>query len=96
METVSYTNGEHVIRFHVLRTEEGAAERDEVFKALFSPEGMERQTGLAVGDVSAVLYQNEVTAYLCWTHSPEYSFALEFVPGTVPLSDILRMAESIK
>lgn len=44
----------------------------------------------------AALYKKDDVAFLCWTYSPEVSYALEYNPKIMADSEIIKMAESAK
>lgn len=48
-----------------------------------------------VGDMSAVWFERDDRAFLCWTISPEVSCVIEYSPASVTRADIFKMAESV-
>lgn len=66
----------------------------DAFNVLFNVESMDSCEKMKIKDWDAALYKKEETAYLCWTYSPEVSYALEYNPNLLPDSEVIKMAES--
>ncbi len=68
----------------------------EAFNVLFPIGSMDSREEMKIQDWDAALYKKGDVAYLCWTCSPEISYALEYNPNTIADSEIVKMAESAK
>lgn len=68
----------------------------EAFEVLFPVERMESCEKMKIQGWDAALYKMDDMAYLCWTYTPEISYALEYNPGLVEDEEIIKMAESAK
>lgn len=68
----------------------------EAFNVLFPVDNMDSCETMKIQDWDAALYKKDDVAFLCWTYSPEVSYALEYNPNLIPDSEIIKMAESAK
>lgn len=96
-------NEENNIYFRILKTTYYEADPSEVtglhteaFNVLFPVDSMDSCEEMKIQDWDAALYKNDDVAYLCWTYSPEVSYALEYNPNAVEDWEIIKMAESAK
>lgn len=97
------TNEENKIYYRILKTTYYEADPAEVtglntdaFGVLFPVESMDSCEEMKIQDWDAALYKKDDVAFLCWTYSPEVSYALEYNPNTIADSEIIKMAESAK
>ena len=91
------------IYYRILKTTYYEADPAEVtglntvaFNVLFPVDLMDSCEEMKIQDWDAALYKNDDVAYLCWTYSPEVSYALEYNPNAVEDWEIIKMAESAK
>ncbi len=96
-------NEENKIYYRILKTTYYEADPAEVtglhteaFNVLFPVDSMDSCEEMKIQDWDAALYKKGDVAYLCWTYSPEVSYALEYNPNTIADSEIIKMAESAK
>lgn len=94
-------NKENKIYYRILKTTYYEADPAEVtglhteaFNVLFPVDNMDSCEEMKIQDWDAALYKKGDVAYLCWTYSPEVSYALEYNPNTIADSEIIKMAES--
>lgn len=97
------TDEENNIYFRILKTTYYEADPAEVtglhteaFSVLFPVESMDSCEEMKIQDWDAALYKSDDVAFLCWTYSPEVSYALEYNPNAVEDWEIIKMAESAK
>ncbi len=96
-------NEENKIYYRILKTTYYEADPAEVtglnteaFNVLFPVDLMDSCEEMKIQDWDAALYKNDDVAFLCWTYSPEVSYALEYNPNIIADSEIIKMAESAK
>lgn len=97
------TNEENKIYYRILKTTYYDADPSEItglhteaFNVLFPVDDMDSCEEMKIQDWDAALYKKGDAAYLCWTYSPEVSYALEYNPNLIDDSEIIKMAESAK
>lgn len=97
------TNEENKIYYRILKTTYYEADPAEVtglnknaFGVLFPVDHMDSCEEMKIQDWDAALYKKDDVAFLCWTYSPEVSYALEYNPKIMADSEIIKMAESAK
>lgn len=96
-------NEENKIYYRILKSTYYEADPAEVtgfhteaFNVLFPVDNMDSCEKMKIQDWDAALYKKDDKAYLCWTYSPEVSYALEYNPNLIADSEIIKMAESAK
>lgn len=103
--TFVYGNGNESdnINYHILKTTYYEADPDDVtglnveaLRVLFTPETADSCETMKIQEWDAMLYKTKDHAYLCWTHSPEVSYVLEYNPEAVSDEEIIKMAESAR
>jgi len=68
----------------------------EAFNVLFPVDYMDSCKKMKVQNWDAAIYKKGKLAYLCWTHSPEISYVIEYNSKIVSDYEIIKMAESAK
>lgn len=100
--TLAYGNGneESNINYYILKTTySNGAENNitglntDALRVLFDPDLAESCQTMSIQDWDAALYKTSGKSYLCWTCSPEVSYALEYNPDLVSDEDIIKMGE---
>ena len=66
----------------------------EALGVLFPVDSMDSCEEMMIQDWPGALYKKDDTAFLCWTYSPEVTYVLEYTPGKIDDSEIIKMAES--
>lgn len=103
--TITYENESSgdKIYYYIIKTtyyEEAPSEitglHTAAFGVLFPVKFMDSCEAMKIQEWPAALYKKGESAYLCWTCSPEVSYALEYNPMVVQDSEIIKMAESVK
>ena len=61
---------------------------------LFEPDRANNCEEMMIKEWHAARYEFDGVSFLCWTDSPEVSYALEYNPDKIPDFEILKMAES--
>lgn len=96
-----YKDGDE-INYYILKTTFFAADPAEVdgyhadaVYILIDPNNVANSTEMMIQDWPAMHYETDRLSYLCWTYSPEVSYALEYDPDCVSREDIIKMAESV-
>ena len=91
------------IYYHILKTDYYEQDASEItglntvaFGVLFPVEFMDNCEEMKIQEWPAAIYKKGEMAYLCWTYSPEVSYALEYKPAEIQDSEIIKMAESAK
>lgn len=103
--TLTYGNGdkENNIYYHIIKTTYFGADPTSVtglnFDALhilFDPDCADGCQDMTIQDWDAALFNVGEESYLCWTVTPEVSYALEYDPEKVSDADIIHIAESVE
>lgn len=101
--TLTYGNesGENIIYYHILKTDYYEDDPSEMtglnmtaLSVLFQVESVDSREEMTIQEWPAALYKKGETAYLCWTHSPEVTYVLEYNPTKIQDSEIIKMAEN--
>ena len=58
-------------------------------------DSLENTRDCKVGNLDAIIGDQDGFHYLCWTYSPKYSCVFKYVEGSVSEKDLFRMAESV-
>lgn len=103
--TLVYGNGKKSdnINYYVLKATYYEADPNDVtglnidaLDVLFNIENAISCESMSIQEWDAVLYKTKEHGYLCWTHSPEDSYVLEYNLDAVSDDEIIKMAESTK
>lgn len=100
--TLKYSDQEgNAINYHILKTTYYEADPLEItglnidaLGTLFNIDGAKSCKEMKIKDWDAALYEFDELSYLCWTYSPEVSYALEYNPKAIADEEIIKMAES--
>lgn len=96
-------DNENLVYYHILKTTffEGDPSKitglhTDALNVLFPVDDMDSCDEMMIQNWPAALYKKNHTAFLCWTYSPEISYALEYSPDKISDSEIIKMAESAR
>ena len=67
----------------------------EAFQTIITPDAAKKIRTCEINGMAAAIYDKDNHSYLCWTATPEYSFALEYDPKAVDETEIIKMAASV-
>lgn len=67
----------------------------EAIREIIDPDEAESSRDCEINDNPGAWYEKGNRIYLCWTDTPEYSFILEYSPGTLTEDEAVKMAESV-
>ena len=67
----------------------------DAIKEIIDPDEAESSRDCRINDDPGAWYEKDNRVYLCWTDTPEYSFVLEYSPGTLTEDEAVKMAESV-
>lgn len=67
---------------------------DDAFRPLFNPDNAVSAKEMKIRDWYGCLYTFPNKSYLCWTVSPEASYALEYTPADIDDESIIKIANS--